>query len=514
MSVRATEISDIIKSQIAGFQDSATVTNVGRVVSIGDGLAAVYGLSNVMASELVRFPRTGTIGLAFNLGEDSVSVIVLGEYEEIEEGDEVQATGQIASVPVGDALVGRVVNALGEPIDGKGPIVTDQRRPIERIAPGVIKRMNVDRALQTGIKAIDAMIPIGRGQRELIIGDRQTGKTAIAIDTMINQAGGDVVCIYVAVGLKQAQVAQTVHILEERGAMAHSIVVVASAADPAALQYIAPFSGTAMGEEFMETGRDALIVYDDLSKHAQAYREVSLLGRRPPGREAYPGDVFYLHSRLLERSAQLSKENGGGSLTSLPIIETQAGDVSAYIPTNVISITDGQIYLDPDLFYAGIRPAINVGISVSRVGGAAQIKAMRQVAGRLRLDLAQYRSLAAFAQFGTSDLDPVTRNQIETGQRMTEVLKQGQYQPLPVEEEVAILWMAGNGYLASVPVEQVREFEQGYIEFMRAAHPGILREIADKKALDDGLTEQLRATADAFKAGSQFATRAAAVAAR
>ncbi len=506
MSVRATEISDIIKAEISGFQETATITNVGRVISVGDGIANVYGLSQVMASELVEFPKANTIGLAFNLEEDSVGVIVLGEYQEIEEGDEVRSTGQIASVPVGDALIGRVVNALGQPIDGKGPILTDKRRPIEVIAPGVIKRQNVDEALQTGIKAIDAMIPIGRGQRELIIGDRQTGKSAVAIDTIINQRGGDVVCIYVAIGLKQSQVAQTVRILEQNGAMAHTIVVSASAADPAPLQYIAPSAGTAMGEEFMENGRDALIVYDDLSKHAQAYREVSLLVRRPPGREAYPGDVFYLHSRLLERSARLSEELGGGSLTSLPIIETQAGDVSAYIPTNVISITDGQIYLEPDLFYAGIRPAINVGISVSRVGGAAQIKAMRQVAGRLRLDLAQYRSLAAFAQFGTSDLDPVTRNQIETGQRMTELLKQGQYQPMPVEEQVADLWMAGAGYLADVPVDKVREFEKQYLDYLRTAEPGLLKAIADRKALDDELTAALKGATDAFKSGSIFAS--------
>ncbi|MCC6313737.1 MAG: F0F1 ATP synthase subunit alpha [Thermomicrobiales bacterium] len=509
MSVRATEISDIIKEQISGFQDTATITNVGRVISVGDGIANVYGLSQVMASELVEFPKSGTIGLAFNLEEDAVGVIVLGDYIGIEEGDEVRATGQIASVPVGDALIGRVVNALGQPIDGKGPIATDKRRPIERIAPGVIARQNVDQALQTGIKAIDAMIPIGRGQRELVIGDRQTGKTAITLDTIINQRGGDVICIYVAVGQKQAQVAQVVRVLEEHGAMDHTIVVVASAADPAPQQYIAPFSGTAMGEEFLETGRDALIVYDDLSKHAQAYREVSLLVRRPPGREAYPGDVFYLHSRLLERSARLSAELGGGSLTSLPIIETQAGDVSAYIPTNVISITDGQIYLEPDLFYAGIRPAINVGISVSRVGGAAQIKAMRQVAGRLRLDLAQFRSLAAFAQFGTSDLDPVTRAQIETGQRMTELLKQGQYQPMPVQEQVASLWMAGNGYLADVAVDRVREFEKQYLEYLRTAQPGVLQAIADKKALDDDLTAALKSATDAFKAGSEFASRPA-----
>jgi F-type H+/Na+-transporting ATPase subunit alpha len=511
MSVRATEISDIIRQQISGFQDSATVANVGRVISVGDGIANVYGLSNVKASEMVEFPKSGTIGLAFNLEEDSVGIIVLGEYKNIEEGDEVRATGDIASVPVGDALIGRVVNALGQPIDGKGPIQTDKRRPIERIAPGVIKRQNVDQALQTGVKAVDAMIPIGRGQRELIIGDRQTGKTAIALDAIINQRGGDVVCIYVAIGLKQAQVAQTVRMLELNGAMEHTIVVAASAADPAPLQYIAPFSGTAMGEEFMETGRDALIIYDDLSKHAQAYREVSLLVRRPPGREAYPGDVFYLHSRLLERSARLSEESGGGSLTSLPIIETQAGDVSAYIPTNVISITDGQIYLEPDLFYAGVRPAINVGISVSRVGGAAQIKAMRQVAGRLRLDLAQYRSLAAFAQFGTSDLDAVTRNQIETGQRMTELLKQGQYQPMPVEEQVASLWMAGNGYLADVAVENVRAFEAQYLEYLRTARPEVRAAIKTQQAIDDDLTAQLKSAADAFKAGSEFASARVAV---
>jgi F-type H+/Na+-transporting ATPase subunit alpha len=511
MSVRATEISDIIRQQISGFQDSATVANVGRVISVGDGIANVYGLSNVKASEMVEFPKSGTIGLAFNLEEDSVGIIVLGEYKNIEEGDEVRATGDIASVPVGDALIGRVVNALGQPIDGKGPIQTDKRRPIERIAPGVIKRQNVDQALQTGVKAVDAMIPIGRGQRELIIGDRQTGKTAIALDAIINQRGGDVVCIYVAIGLKQAQVAQTVRMLELNGAMEHTIVVAASAADPAPLQYIAPFSGTAMGEEFMETGRDALIIYDDLSKHAQAYREVSLLVRRPPGREAYPGDVFYLHSRLLERSARLSEDSGGGSLTSLPIIETQAGDVSAYIPTNVISITDGQIYLEPDLFYAGVRPAINVGISVSRVGGAAQIKAMRQVAGRLRLDLAQYRSLAAFAQFGTSDLDAVTRNQIETGQRMTELLKQGQYQPMPVEEQVASLWMAGNGYLADVAVENVRAFEAQYLEYLRTARPEVLAAIKTQQAIDDDLTAQLKSAADAFKAGSEFASARVAV---
>jgi len=506
MAVRATEISDIIKQQISGFEDSATISNVGTVVSVGDGIANVHGLSQVMASELVEFPRTSTIGLAFNLEEDSVGVIVLGEYQNIEEGDEVRGTGTISSVPVGPALVGRVVNALGQPIDGKGPIETDKRRPIERIAPGVVLRQNVDTALQTGIKSIDSMIPIGRGQRELIIGDRQTGKTAIAIDTIINQKGGDVTCIYVAIGQKQAQVAQVVRILEENGAMEHTVVVVASAADPAPLQYIAPFSGCAIGEEVMESGGDALIVYDDLSKHAQAYREVSLLSRRPPGREAYPGDVFYLHSRLLERAARLSEDQGGGSLTALPIIETQLGDISAYIPTNVISITDGQIFLEPDLFYAGIRPAINVGVSVSRVGGAAQIKAIRQVTGRLRLELAQYRSLAAFAQFGTADLDPVTRNQIETGQRMTEILKQGQYQPLPVEEQVAVFWMASNGFLADVQVDQVVSFQNEYLEYMRSAHADLLATIAERQALDDELTAALKRASEDFKGGSQWAS--------
>jgi F-type H+-transporting ATPase subunit alpha len=509
MAVRPTEISDIIRQQIAGFDDTTSLTNVGTVVSIGDGIANVYGLSNVMASELVEFPRTNTTGLAFNLAEDSVGVLVLGDYRAIEEGDEVRATGEVASVPVGDALIGRVVNALGEPIDGKGPIATDKRRPIEIIAPGVIQRDNVDQPLQTGIKAIDAMIPIGRGQRELIIGDRQTGKTAVALDTIINQRDSDVIPIYVAIGQKQAQVAQAVRVLEENGVLDKSIVVVASAADPATQQYIAPFAGTAMGEEFMHDGRHALIVYDDLSKHAQAYREVSLLTRRPPGREAYPGDVFYLHSRLLERSARLSDQQGGGTLTSLPIIETQAGDVSAYIPTNVISITDGQIYLDPDLFYAGIRPAINVGISVSRVGGAAQVKAMRQVAGRLRLDLAQYRSLAAFAQFGTSDLDPATRRQIETGVRMTEILKQGQYQPMPVEEQVVDLWMAGNGYLDNVPVEEVKDFETEYLDYLRTAHPELLQIIAQEKALSDETVDKLREASDAFKAGSRWAASGA-----
>jgi F-type H+-transporting ATPase subunit alpha len=508
MAVRATEIGDILKQQIANYEQELTVTNVGTVVEIGDGIARVYGLSQVMASELVEFTKNGVLGLAFNLEEDSVGIIVMGDYTEIEEGDEVRSTGRLASVPVGEALIGRVLNALGQPIDGKGPIQTDKTRPIERIAPGVILRQDVDTALQTGIKAIDAMIPIGRGQRELVIGDRQTGKTAVLLDTIINQKGKGVTCIYVAIGQKQAQVAQAVRVLEEHGAMEHTIVVSASAADPASLQYIAPFAGCAMGEEFMENGGDALCVYDDLSKHAWAYRQVSLLMRRPPGREAYPGDVFYLHSRLLERAARLSNQLGGGSLTALPVIETQANDVSAYIPTNVISITDGQIYLEPDLFYAGVRPAINAGLSVSRVGGAAQIKAMRQVAGRLRLDLAAYRSLAAFAQFGTSDLDPATRAQLERGQRMTEILKQGQYQPMPVEEEVAVLWMATNGFLEDVAVDQVRAFEAAYLENMRTAHANILKRIADEKALSDDLTAALRKATEDFKAGSQWASQA------
>jgi len=512
MAVRATEISDLLKQQIQGFSDQATVTNVGTVIGIGDGVATVYGLTQCMASELVEFTKTGTLGLALNLGEDTVSVIVMGEYTDIEEGDEVRTTGRIASVPVGDALLGRVVNALGEPIDGKGPIKTDRTRDIERIAPGVIKRQDVKTALQTGIKAIDAMTAIGRGQRQLILGDRQTGKSTIGIDSIINQRDSGVLCIYVAIGQKRAQIAQIVRILEENDAMAHTIVVVASASDPAALQYIAPFAGTAMGEEFMENGKDALIIYDDLTKQAQAYRQVSLLVRRPPGREAYPGDVFYLHSRLLERSARLNDELGGGSLTSLPIIETQAGDISAYIPTNVISITDGQIFLETDLFYAGIRPAINTGLSVSRVGGSAQIKAMRSVAGSLRLDMANYRSLAAFAQFGTSDLDPSTRRQIERGQRMTEVLKQPQYNPLPVEEQVAVLWAGTSGQMDDVPVARIREFENQYLEFLRTAHADVLERIKAEKALPDDLVEALTAATKEFKATNDYGTNASSAA--
>ena len=508
MVVRATEIVDILKQQIAAGQDQVTISNVGTVVEVGDGIARVYGLANVMLSELVEFTETGVIGLVLNLEEDSVGVVIMGDYTGIEEGAEVRATGRLASVPVGDALVGRVVNALGQPIDGKGAVSTDKTRPIERIAPGVILRQDVDQALQTGLKAIDSMIPIGRGQRELIIGDRQTGKTAVALDTIINQKGSGVICIYVAIGQKQAQVAQAVATLEEFGAMDHTIVVMASAADPAALQYIAPFAGCAMGEEFMEEGRSALIIYDDLSKHAWAYRQVSLLLRRPPGREAYPGDVFYLHSRLLERAARLDDKLGGGSLTALPIIETQAGDVSAYIPTNVISITDGQIYLESDLFYAGVRPAVNSGLSVSRVGGAAQIKAMRQVAGRLRLDLAAYRSLAAFAQFG-SDLDANTQQQLNRGARLTEILKQGQYHPVPVEEQVAILWAGTNGLVDDVPVADIQEFEQGFLEYLRSANSEILTTIRDEAQLSDATLEALAGALSAFRAGSKWATRQA-----
>jgi F-type H+-transporting ATPase subunit alpha len=503
MSVRATEISDILRSQIENFGQQLTVTNVGTVVEVGDGIATVYGLSQVQSAELVEF-ENGVRGLALNLSEDSVGIVIMGEYTGIEEGQTVRSTGEIASVPVGDALIGRVVNALGVPIDGKGPIATDKTRFIERIAPGVIERKNVDTPLQTGIKAVDAMIPIGRGQRELIIGDRQTGKTAVAIDTIINQKDSGVICIYVAIGQKQSQIRQVQRVLEERGAMDNTIIVAASASDPAALQYIAPFSGCAMGEEFMETGRDALIIYDDLSKHAWAYRQVSLLLRRPPGREAYPGDVFYLHSRLLERAAQLSDERGGGSLTALPFIETQANDVSAYIPTNVISITDGQIFLEADLFNAGIRPAINVGVSVSRVGGDAQIKAMKAVAGRMKLDLAQFRDLAAFAQFG-SDLDPATRAQLDRGLRVQEVLKQPQYSPLPVEEQVAIIYLVNNGVLDTVPVERIGEFQNGYLDYLHTNNPQVLETIRESRALNDDSTGGLTTSAREYMQTVGFA---------
>jgi len=501
MAVRSSEeISSILRRQIEGFDEAVQATNIGVVTEVGDGIARIWGLSNAMANELLEF-QNGVMALALNLEEATVGAIILGPYTDISEGDEVRSTGRVIEVPVGDALIGRVVDALGQPIDGKGPLTTTATRPVERIAPGVIYRQSVNTPVQTGIKALDSMIPIGRGQRELIIGDRQTGKTAIAIDTIINQKGADLLCIYVAIGQKRAQVAEIVDLLERHGAMDRTIVVAATATEPAPMQYIAPYAGCAMGEEFMDTGREALIVYDDLSKHAWAYRQVSLLLRRPPGREAYPGDVFYLHSRLLERAAKLKdREDGslGGSLTALPIIETQANDVSAYIPTNVISITDGQIYLESDLFYAGIRPALNVGISVSRVGGAAQIRAMRQVAGKLRLDLAQFRELAAFAQFG-SDLDRATRAQLERGLRIQEVLKQPQYRPMPVEQQIMILWAATNGPLDDVPVEGVRAWEDAFHSFMANTYPGIAETIAAEKQLTDGTIEKLRAAVDEFK---------------
>jgi len=498
MAVRPEEIASILKQQIENFGAVVTAVDVGVVIEAGDGIARVHGLSNCLAGELVEF-ENGAMGLALNLEEDTIGIMVLGDYTTLGEGAEVRSTGRIVEVPVGEALIGRVVDPLGNPIDGKGPIATDKTRPVERIAPGVVDRQSVDTPVVTGIKVIDAITPIGRGQRELIIGDRTTGKSALAIDTIINQKGGDLTCIYVAIGQKASKVAQTVALLEQHGAMEHTIVVAASAADPAPLQYLAPYSGCAMGEEFMEQGKDALIIYDDLSKHAWAYRQVSLLLRRPPGREAYPGDVFYLHSRLLERSAKLSSELGGGSLTALPIIETQAGDVSAYIPTNVISITDGQIYLETDLFNAGIRPAVNAGLSVSRVGGAAQRRAMRQVAGRLRLDMSQYRNVQAFAQFGTSELDVATRNQLERGQRVTEVLKQPQYEPMNLHEEVEILYAANNGFLDDVAVNKIRDFESAFHKFMASSHSEVGQQIEDKKELTPEIEEGLKAAIGEFK---------------
>jgi F-type H+-transporting ATPase subunit alpha len=497
MAIRSDEITSIIRSEIKGFDEGAEVAGVGTIVEVGDGIAQIYGLSGALASELLEFPG-GVMGMAFNLEEETVGALILGDYTGLKEGDQVKTTGRVVEVPVGDALIGRVVSPLGEPIDGKGPIASKKTRPVEKIAPGVIVRQPVDTPVQTGIKAIDAMIPVGRGQRELIIGDRQTGKTAIAVDTIINQKGQDLICIYVAIGQKQSTVAQVVAQLEEAGAMEHTIVVAASASDPAPLQFLAPYAGVAMGEEFMEAGRDALCVYDDLSKHAWSYRQVSLLMRRPPGREAFPGDIFYAHSRLLERAARMNDDNGGGSLTALPIIETQAGDVSAYIPTNVISITDGQIFLQTDLFNQGQRPAVNAGISVSRVGGNAQIKAMRQVAGKLRLDLAQYRELAAFAQMA-ADLDKATRDQLTRGEKLTYALRQPQFSPVPVEKQVAILWVATNGYLDDVPSGRVGEFETGFYRFLESTYPELLSSIATKKALDDEITSQLTKAVDAFR---------------
>jgi F-type H+-transporting ATPase subunit alpha len=498
MAIRSEEIASIIKQQIQQFGAEVQAVNVGTVVEAGDGIARVHGLSNVAASELVEFAN-GVIGLTLNLEEDSVGVVVLGDYGEIKEGDEVRATGRIAEVPVGDALLGRVVNALGVAIDGKGPLATNKTRPVERIAPDVTTRQSVDTPVQTGIKAIDGMIPIGRGQRELIIGDRGTGKTAIAVDAIINQKGGDLLCIYVGIGQKNAKVAQLMGTLEAQGALAHTVIVTATASESAAMQYLAPFTGCAIAEEWMDQGKDVLIVYDDLSKHAWAYRQMSLLLRRPPGREAYPGDVFYLHSRLLERSAKLNKDNGGGSSTALPIIETQANDISAYIPTNVISITDGQIFLENDLFNAGIRPAINAGNSVSRVGTAAQRKAMKQVAAQLRLNMARYRELQAFAQFGTSDLDAATRRELERGQRAQEILKQPQYQPLSMAQQVEIFWALNNGFLDDVPVEKVQSFEAAFHKYMESAKPDIAAKIMDQKALDDASEASLKSAVQEFK---------------
>lgn len=499
MEIKVAEISEYLKKQITDFEKKVDVSQVGIVTSVGDGIARIYGLDNCMASELLEFPNN-VFGMALNLEEETVGAVLFGEDTLIKEGDVVKRTGRIMSVPVGEAAIGRVLNAIGQPIDGKGPVNTTHTRIVDVVAPGIIDREPVTQPMQTGIKAIDAMIPVGRGQRELIIGDRQTGKTAIALDAIINQKGGDVVCIYVAVGQKRASVARVVKTLEEYGAMDHTIVVSATASEPAPLQYIAPYTGCALGEYFRDNGKHALIIYDDLSKQATAYRQLSLLLRRPPGREAFPGDVFYLHSRLLERAAKLSEANGGGSLTALPIIETQAGDVSAYIPTNVISITDGQIYLEPDLFYAGIRPAVNVGLSVSRVGGAAQTKAMKQIAGTLRLDLAQFRELAAFAQFG-ADLDKATMAQIERGKRMVELLKQGQYVPLPVEDQIIGIFAGTQGYMDDIPVDAIRRFEAELISFMKDRKADVRTAVATKKALDDELRASLKAAIEEFKKG-------------
>lgn len=495
---RAHDFTEIIKQQIEQFGSTVTTVDVGTVVEIGDGIARIHGLSGVKYSELLQFPHD-IIGMALNLEEDSVGAIVLGEWGKVKEGDEVRSTGKIAEVPVGPGLIGRVVDPTGQPLDGKGPIKYEKTRPVERIAPNVVTRRSVNTPVRTGIKAIDSMIPIGRGQRELIIGDRATGKTAIAIDTIIAQAGEDLVCIYVAIGQKASKVAQAVAVLEKYGAMAHTIVVAANAAESAALQYMAPYAGCAIGEEIMEQGKDALIIYDDLSKHAWAYRQMSLLLRRPPGREAYPGDVFYLHSRLLERAAKMDKKYGGGSLTALPIIETQAGDISAYIPTNVISITDGQIFLETDMFNAGIRPALNVGLSVSRVGSSAQTKAMKKVAGKLRGELAQFRELQTFAQFGASELDKATRAQLERGQRLTEILKQDQYVPMSVGKEVSILYAAMNGFLDDVPVNKVMAFEAAFHRFMETSHNDIIEKINSEKAISDEVDGTLKKAITEFK---------------
>ena len=499
MDIKAAEISELIKKQISEFETGVDVAEVGTVINVGDGIARIYGLENCMSGEYLEFPG-GTMGIALNLELDNVGAVLLGEDTHIKEGDLVKRTGRIVEAPVGDAMLGRVVNALGQPIDGKGPIEFKETRRMEIKAPGIIARQPVKEPLQTGIKAIDSMIPIGRGQRELIIGDRQTGKTAIAVDTIINQKETDVYCIYVAIGQKRSTVAQVVQKLEEHGAMDYTIVVSATASEPAPLQYIAPYMGCTIGEYYRDSGRHAVIFYDDLSKQAVAYRQLSLLLRRPPGREAYPGDVFYLHSRLLERAAKMSDEKGGGSLTALPIIETQANDVSAYIPTNVISITDGQIFLESNLFYSGIRPAVNVGLSVSRVGGAAQIKAMKKVAGRLRLDLAQYRELAAFAQFG-SDLDKATQAQLNRGEKTVEILKQDQYVPMPVELQIVSIFAATRGYLDDLPTDRIRAFEAELHKFIEASHPDLRKDLVEKKELDEALEQRLAKAVEEFKAG-------------
>ena len=500
MATKGQDIVSVIKRQIEQFGMPLTMVDVGTVIEVGDGIARIHGLTGVKYNELLQFPNE-IMGIALNLEEDSVAAIIMGDYSKVKEGDEVRCTGRIAEVPVGKALIGRVVDSLGRPLDGKGAIKTEKARPMECVAPNVVLRKSVDTPVQTGIKAIDSMIPLGRGQRELIIGDRSTGKTAIALDAIINQKGGDLICIYVAIGQKASKVAQVVATLEAQGAMEHTIVVTASASTSAALQYLAPYAGCAIGEEFMEQGKDALVVYDDLSKHAWAYRQLSLLLHRPPGREAYPGDVFYLHSRLLERAAKYADEYGGGSLTALPIIETQAGDMSAYIPTNVISITDGQMYLETDLFNAGVRPALNVGLSVSRVGSAAQTGAMKQVAGKLRLELAQFRELAAFCQFGTTDLDKATKCQLDRGQRITEVLKQPQYQPVPLEKQVMILYAAINGYIDDIPLDKVAAFEAGFHGFMEANRPEIGGSIAEEKELSAETEEKLKKAIIEFKQG-------------
>jgi F-type H+-transporting ATPase subunit alpha len=503
MTTGRRDIVSVIKEQIKQFGATVTMVDVGTVVEVGDGIARIHGLHGAKYNELLEFPN-GIMGLALNLEEDNVAAVVLGDYSHIKEGDEVRSTGRVVEVPVGDELIGRVVDPLGNPLDELGPIKTTKTRPVERVAPNVVIRQRVNTPVHTGIKTIDALIPIGRGQRELIIGDRSIGKSAIAIDTIISQKGGDLICIYVAIGQKTSKVAQVIDTFKKYGAMEHTVVVTANASDPASLQYLAPYSGCAIGEEFMEQGKDALIIYDDLTKHAWAYRQISLILRRPPGREAYPGDVFYLHSRLLERAAKLDQEHGGGSLTALPIIEIQAGDLAAYIPTNVISITDGQIYLETDMFNSGVRPALNAGLSVSRVGGNAQTRAMRQVAGRLRIDMAQYRELATFAQFGTADLDKATRAQLERGQRITEILKQPQHAPMPLEKEVTILYAVTNGYLDDVPVEKIAAFEQAFHHFMETNHPEVGQRIVADKEIKPETEEALKKAISEFKQSASY----------